>query len=195
MVPAVTLIHFDTPLQFYGNLSTIYDNVLIGYVNGAYQNETFEDAFVNYGRIVMAHFADRVPVWYTFNEPLLYASNGKSVDTVVRAHARLYHFYHDNIKGTGKVGIKFNDNFGVPRDPNNLSDVEAADHFNSFQLATFGNPIFLGIDYPDSYKMTIPDYVPLTDEDLRYMNGTSGKPLKAPRLTVELTARDRLLRR
>lgn len=176
MVPTITLLHFDSPLQFYGNnLSTAADPPLLGYVDGAYQNETFEDAFVNYGKIVMTHFADRVPVWFTFNEPLLYCNNGKSVNTVVKSHARLYHFYHDEINGTGKVGIKFNDNFGVPRDPQNASDVEAANHFNDLQLATFSNPIFLGKDYPEALKITVPDYVPLSDEDLEYIGGTSGK--------------------
>lgn len=64
MIPTVTLIHFDTPLQFYGNLSTVTDRVRIGYVNGAYQNETFKDAFINYGKVVLTHFADRVPIWF-----------------------------------------------------------------------------------------------------------------------------------
>ncbi|KAH7031364.1 beta-glucosidase A [Microdochium trichocladiopsis] len=173
LIPVVTLIHFDTPLQFYGNLSTTSDPPLVGYVNGAYQNETFEDAFVNYGKIVMTHFADRVPIWYTFNEPLLYSYNGKSINTVIKSHARLYHFYHDEICGTGQVALKFNDNFGVPRDPKNQSDIDAANHFNDFQLATFGNPIFLGKDYPEAFKMTIPDYVPLSADDLAYINGTA----------------------
>jgi len=66
MIPTVTLLHFDTPLQFYGaNLSSAADPPLIGYVNGAYQNETFVDAFVNYAKIVMTHCAARVPVWFT----------------------------------------------------------------------------------------------------------------------------------
>lgn len=173
MVPVLTLLHFDTPLQFYGNLSAIGNRPMIGRVDGAYGNETFEDAFVNYGKILMTHFADRVPIWYTYNEPFLYCNNGKSVYTVIKSHARLYHFYHDEIKGSGQVAIKFNDNFGVPRDPKNQSDVDAANHFNEFQLGTFANPIFLGKDYPEAYKMTIPDYVPLSAEDLAYMNGTA----------------------
>ncbi|KAK6836818.1 hypothetical protein PG987_007313 [Apiospora arundinis] len=172
MEPHVTLLHFDSPLQFFDNP---YDRgeVLIGYNNGGYSNPKFQDAFVHYGKVVMTHFADRVPVWYTFNEPLLYCDNGKAVDTVVKAHARLYHFYHDEIKGSGRVAIKFNDNFGVPRDPAKAEDVDAANHFNEFQLATFANPIFLGKDYPEAFKMTIPDYVPLTEADLEYINGTA----------------------
>ncbi|KAL3418713.1 beta-glucosidase [Phlyctema vagabunda] len=173
MIPTVTMLHFDTPLQFYGNLSTIADDAMIGYVNGGYQNETFQDAFVNYGKILLTHYADRVPIWFTFNEPLLYSDNGKAINNVVKAHARVYHFYHDELQAAGKLGIKFNDNFGVPRDPENSSHVDAANHFNAFQLATFANPIFLGIDYPEAFKMTIPDYVPLTTEDLAYVSHTS----------------------
>ncbi|KAF2181073.1 glycoside hydrolase family 1 protein [Zopfia rhizophila CBS 207.26] len=179
MLPAVMLLHTDSPLQFYPNISDIgiAPGTGIGYTDSgfqrSYKDQSFEDAFVNYGKIVMTHFADRVPIWWTFNEPLLGSRNGKSIDTVIKAHARLYHFYHEEIKGTGKVSITFNDNFGVPRDPNNPSDVEAANHFNSFQLATFANPIFLGLDYPESYKMTISDYVPLTESDLQYINGTA----------------------
>ena len=174
MTPVVTLLHFDTPLQFYGNnLSTAADPPLIGYVNGAYQNETFVDAFVNYAKIAMSHYADRVPVWFTFNEPLLYSYNGVSIDHVIKAHARVYHWYKEELKGTGKISLKFNDNFGVPRDPTSDADVYAANHFNSFQLATFCNPIFLGEDYPDSFKQTIPDYVPLSASDLEYIGHTA----------------------
>lgn len=174
MIPSVTLFHFDTPFAiFKNNLTSLKERPLIGYVNGGYQMDGFEDAFVNYGKIVMTHYADRVPVWYTFNEPLLYSTNGKSVDAVVKAHARLYHFYREEIKGTGKISLKFNDNFGVPRDPNNTDHLNATNHFNDFQLATFCNPIFLGKDYPEAFKMTIPDYVPLTEEDLKYINGTA----------------------
>jgi beta-glucosidase/6-phospho-beta-glucosidase/beta-galactosidase len=174
MIPTVTLFHFDTPLQFFGsNLSTAADKPLIGYVNGGYQNETFQDAFVNYGKVVLTHFADRVPIWFTFNEPFIYSDNGHSVNNVIKAHARLYHFYHEEIQGTGKMGMKFNDNFGVPLDPANSSHVDATNHFNDFQLATFCNPIYLGVDYPDAFKQTIPDYVPLTASDLEYLNGTA----------------------
>lgn len=105
----------------------------IGYVNGGYQNETFPDAFVNYAKIVMSHYADRVPVWYTYNEPLLYSQNGQSIYNVIKSHAQVYHFYKKELKGTGKVALKFNNNFGVPRNPESEVDVYAADHFNTFR--------------------------------------------------------------
>lgn len=179
MLPAVVLHHTDSPLEFYSNISgiPIVSGTGIGYTDSGFQlsynNVSFQDAFVNYGKIVMTHFADRVPIWWTFNEPLLGARNGKSIDAVIKAHARLYHFYHEDIQGTGKLSITFNDNFGVPRDPSKSEDVDAANHFNSFQLATFANPIFLGQDYPESYTSTIADYVPLSEADLQYINGTA----------------------
>lgn len=179
MLPAIVLHHTDSPLEFYSNISdiAIKPGTGIGYTDSgfqrSYKNVSYEDAFVNYGKIVMTHFADRVPIWWTFNEPLLGSRNGKSIDTVIKAHARLYHFYHDDIGGTGKVSITFNDNFGVPRDPSAQTDVDAANWFNSFQLATFANPIFLGQDYPESFAKTVADHVPLTEEDLQYLNGTA----------------------
>lgn len=180
MLPAIVLHHTDSPLQFYSNISetTIKAGTsAIGYSDSGFQrsynNVSFEDAFVNYGKIVMTHFADRVPIFWTFNEPLLGSRNGRSINTVIKAHARLYHFYHEEIGGIGKISLTLNDNFGVPRNPQDAADVDAANHFNSFQLATFGNPIFLGQDYPESFKITIDDYVPLTAEDLKYINGTA----------------------
>ncbi|KAF3909291.1 Lactase [Dactylellina cionopaga] len=173
MIPTVTMLHFDSPLQFFAaNVSAKWNDVLIGYTNGGYQNSTFEDAFVHYGKILLTHYSDRVPIWFTFNEPLLYSDNGASINTVVKSHARLAHFYKDVVKGTGKIGLKLNDNFGVPRDPKNASDVAAATHFNAFQLDTFWNPLVLGIDYPNAFKKTVPDYVPLNATDLEYMKDT-----------------------
>lgn len=174
MIPVLTILHFDTPTVFYAaNISAAANPPLIGYVNGGYQNETFVDAFVNYAKIVMTHYADRVPVFFTFNEPLLYSYNGVSVDHVIKAHAQVAHFYRDELNGTGQISLKFNDNFGVPRDVSNDADIYATNHFNDFQLATFCNPIFLGQDYPEAFKATIPDYVPLSAEDLAYIGGTA----------------------
>jgi beta-glucosidase/6-phospho-beta-glucosidase/beta-galactosidase len=131
------------------------------------------DAFVNYGKILLAHYAEKVPIWVTFNEPLLYAFNFQGVDNVVHAHAQMYHFYHDVLKGTGRIGIKFNDNFGVPKNPHNASHVEAANRFQEMQLGFFANPIFLGKQYPESVLKTMPGARPLSQKELKYMKGTS----------------------
>ena len=50
----------------------------------------------------------------SINEPITGVDRGASVYTVIKGHARLWHFYHDEIKGTGKVGMKFNDNSVSP---------------------------------------------------------------------------------
>lgn len=41
------------------------------------------------------------------------------------------------------------------------------------EIGVFANALFLGEDYPKTYKQAIPDYVRLTAEDLAYMNGTA----------------------
>jgi beta-glucosidase/6-phospho-beta-glucosidase/beta-galactosidase len=90
MLPAIVLHHSDSPVQFHSNVSEI--GLIpwtggIGYLDSgfgnSYKNVSFQDAFVNYGKIVMSHFADRVPIWWTFNEPLLSSRSGKSIDTVI----------------------------------------------------------------------------------------------------------------
>jgi beta-glucosidase/6-phospho-beta-glucosidase/beta-galactosidase len=145
----------------------------IGYANAGYQNETFVDAFVNYGKILLANFADRVPIWVTFNEPLLYAFNFQGVDNVIHAHAQVYRFYHEELKATGKMSLKLNDNFGVPKNPKNNSDVEAANRFNEMQLAFFANPIFLGKQYPDSILHTLPGARQLNKTELKFIGQTA----------------------
>ncbi|KAJ5885487.1 CAZyme family GH1 [Penicillium taxi] len=172
MQPVVTMLHFDSPLVFVAS-DNITATPVIGNNNGGYQNETFVDAFANYGKVLLTHFADRVPIWVTFNEPLLYAFNFQGFDNVIHAHAQVYRFYHDELKGTGKMGLKFNDNFGVPKDPKNESHVESANRFQEMQLGFFANPIFLGEQYPDSILNTLPGTKPLNSSELAYINGTS----------------------
>lgn len=67
MKPIVTLIHFDTPGQFFGDdpSSGLAQRAFVGFLNGGFQNETFVDAFVNYGKILLTHYGDRVPIWVT----------------------------------------------------------------------------------------------------------------------------------
>lgn len=172
MQPIVTLIHFDSPWVFVSghNFTATPD---FGASNGGYQNETFVDAFVNYAKIVLAHYADRVPIWVTFNEPFLYSFNFAGANNVIHAHAEVYHFYHDVLKATGKMGVKFNDNFGVPRDPRNSGDIEAANRYQELYLGLFANPIFLGQQYPDSVLKTLPGARPLSKKELSYIGNTS----------------------
>ncbi|CAG7959230.1 unnamed protein product [Penicillium olsonii] len=173
MQPIVTLLHFDTPWLFVSSDDNFTAKPDIGYYNGGYHNETFVDAYVNYAKIVLSHFADRVPIWVSFNEPFLYSFDFAGANNVVHAHAQVYRFYHDELKATGKLGIKFNDNFGVPRDPRNSSDIHAANRFQEIQLGLFANPIFLGQQYPDSVLTSLPGARRLSNEELSYIGNSS----------------------
>lgn len=121
MQPVVTMHHFDTPLVFYGGgkeylvqLGTTPSKYGAGY-NWAYQNATFEDAYVHYAQFVMSQYADRVPMWITFNEPQIGTPNGVAVNTVLKAHARVVHFYREVLKGKGKVSVKMGVTPAVPQ--------------------------------------------------------------------------------
>lgn len=196
MVPMVTLTHFDTPLMFIGgSMEGLLSRVHLGRVNYGYQNETFQDAFVNYGKLVMAHFADRVPYWITFNEPQAGVDSGPSIDNIIKSHARLYHFYHSELNGTGQVSIKMGEAPAVPLIPTNQTHVDATMHRTDLYIATFLNPLALGQDYPDAYKMTIQDYVPLTADDLEYLNNTVGKShVFSALMAIQLNRSSRLYR-
>lgn len=180
MVPVVTLLHMDPPAVFLGGgnlLDVIEDQseLYFGSLNCGFQNETFQEAFINYGKIVMAHYADRVPIWLTINEPQVCCVSGPSIDNVIKSHAALYHFYHDELQGTGTVSIKMGATPAFPQISSNASHVEAAQHYTDLNIGTFLNPLAQGEDYPDALKMTIQDYVPLSADDLTYLNGTIGK--------------------
>jgi beta-glucosidase/6-phospho-beta-glucosidase/beta-galactosidase len=197
--PVVTLIHLDTPAAFFGNGVLNYMLSTRSYFSqnaAGYENTTFEDAFVHYGQIVLSHFADRVPIWITYNEPQNGATNGVAIDHILRSHARLYHFYHEVLHGKGKMSFKNGVAPNVPQDPRNASHVAATKHYNDLYLSSFLNPLALGEDYPDAYKMTIQDYVPLSSQDLDYMRGTIGTCAQPSFLSSQsLTRLHRLHRR
>lgn len=193
MQPVVTMLHFDTPALFVksdgskridphhtrfcfcldGFLTATDRRVDFGYASSGYNSPKFVEAFVNYGKILLANFADRVPIWFTFNEPLNGAGNFHGVENVLQAHAHVYRFYREQLKGTGKMSIKLSDNFGVPKDPRNTSHVEAATRFNEMQLGLFANSIFLGKQYPESVLHTLPGAKPMSKADLAYISGTA----------------------
>lgn len=172
MEPIVTMTHFDSPLMFLqgANYSTTLG---VGVSNGGYNNETFVDAFVNYGKVLFSHFADRVPMWITFNEPIIFIYDFAGINNVVHAHAELYHYYHDTLRGTGKISLKLAHNWVTPLNPWNESDAAAASRVDEMYLGAFANPIYLGEQYPDSVLNTWPGATPLTKEELKYIAHSS----------------------
>ncbi|KAL4802078.1 glycoside hydrolase superfamily [Aspergillus unguis] len=152
MQPIVTVTHFDSPLVFLQgeNYST---DLGVGVSNGGYHNETFVDAFVNYGKILFTHFADRVPFWITFNEPIIFTYDFAGLNNVVHAHAQLYHYYHDTLGAAGKISLKLANNYATPLDIQNPDDIAAANRVQEMYIDAFANPIYLGKQYPDCEEL------------------------------------------
>lgn len=172
MLPIVTMLHFDTPLVFVQG-EKFNTSLGPGIANGGYHNETFVDAFVNYGKILLTHFADRVPIWFTFNEPILFTYDFAGLNNVVHAHAQLYHYYHDTLGATGKMSFKVANSYAMPLDPQNEKDVVAATRSQEMFVGAFANPIYLGKQYPASVLETYPGAKRLTQEELKYLSNTS----------------------
>jgi beta-glucosidase/6-phospho-beta-glucosidase/beta-galactosidase len=155
--PIVTLTHFDPPL----------------YVQ--YNSTAFADSFLYYSQQVMARFGDRVQDWVTFNEPNgNFQGNYPSVPHIMMAHAKTYHWYKEELGGTGNVSIKFANNLATPLDNTNPEDVRAALRYQDFLLGVWANAIFLGQNYPEEVMNTTGlNLTALTDEEVAYINGTA----------------------
>ncbi|RDW80332.1 hypothetical protein BP5796_05030 [Coleophoma crateriformis] len=157
VTPVVTLVHFDYPLLTPPT------------------SDTFPAHFLYYAKQVLTRFADRVPIWVTFNEP----NNLSGADfayniNILLSHSAVYNFYKDVLKGTGKMTLKLSNNFAVPLDPTSANDTAAALRYQDFLLGILGNPLFLGQNYPDSVQSTFnTTYLPpLTDAQIEQFNGT-----------------------
>lgn len=140
----------------------------------------FVDSFVYYAQSVLAHYADRVGTWYTFNEPTMDVNifgNRLPSRNVLMAHAKVVHWYRDVIKGTAKWSMKFDlsdTGFALPRDPSNKSDVAAAIRRNEFNVGYYAHPLFKGEPVPESLNETLGSKVPsYTPEELDFINGTA----------------------
>ncbi|KAI1803942.1 beta-glucosidase [Daldinia bambusicola] len=171
MEPIVTLHHFDTPLH--------YLNWQSWESWQGYAHSEFVDGFVNYSKIVLTHYSDRVGTWITFNEPNLdpvLLKNWKAGYHVVMAHARTVHFYRDEIKGSGKWGIKLalTSGFPLPLDPGNSDDIALTERQLDFLIGYMADPIYLGIQTPSSVIETLKSEAFIyTEEELQYVNGTA----------------------
>ncbi|KAH7111201.1 beta-glucosidase [Dactylonectria macrodidyma] len=168
MNPVVTLNHFDAPAYYASNSSII-----------GLAHPDFVEGFLNYAKIVLTHYADRVGTWVTFNEPNFDATtvkNWKSSYNVVMAHAKVVHFYREQIKGTGKWSLKLAlaNGFPLPLDPRNPKDIAASQRELEFRLDYMALPIYHGRQVPSSVLKALGKDAPrYTEEELRYVAGTS----------------------
>ena len=140
ITPIVTLSHFDAP--------TSVD----------FDSESLVDDFLYYSKQVMTRYADRVPIWVTFNEPNISAGTFfrtyNALTYILLAHSAVYDWYKRELGGKGRITMKFANNLAVPLDPANKSDIDIALRYQDFILGIMANPLFIGQQYPKDVLAT-----------------------------------------
>ena len=145
----VTMFHWDLPQR----LQEI----------GGWTNPEIVDLFVDYARVLITHFGDRVQFWSTFNEPLQtclasynYDQMAPGLDwggipnylcthNVIKAHAEVYHMYKE-MNQTGKMGIVCDTAWNEPK-TDSAADLQASEQAHQFTYGWYMHPIIIG-DYP-----------------------------------------------
>ncbi|KAL2825989.1 glycoside hydrolase superfamily [Aspergillus cavernicola] len=178
--PVVTLYHWDVPQR-------IYDRY------GAFLNTSeFIADFEHFISVCFMRFGDDVKKWVTFNEPYIISvfgyhsgilAPGRTTSTggdsrtepwrvghtIILAHAvavRAYaRDYQDRQKGI--ISIVLSGHFYEPWDASSVIDLAAAQRRLEFYIAWFGDPIFLGRDYPSAMRARLGERLPaFTPEQL-----------------------------
>ncbi|XP_076455330.1 cytosolic beta-glucosidase-like [Babylonia areolata] len=160
ITPCVTLYHWDLPL-------VLEEEV------GGWPKEQIIPYFVDYAETCFQAFGDRVTMWITFNEPMVFTSMGyvsgehapgrqdlaevgpyACVHNVIRAHAQVYRMYQDKFQSdqNGHVGISLNSDWAEAPEPKRPEDVSAAELYLLFSLGILAHPIFVDGDYPPTLK-------------------------------------------
>lgn len=149
IVPFVTLYHWDMPQVLEKE--------------GGWTNKKTIDAFVAYAKTCYEAFGDRVKHWITFNETIVFCSNGylagahppgitndvkkyfQATHNVFTAHARAVQEYK-KLKQFGEIGIThvFSPAFSVDEKQENK---KAAYHANQYEIAWYYDPVLKGT-YP-----------------------------------------------
>jgi len=90
----------------------------------------------------MTRFGDRVPDLVSVNEPNLQPVINALTNILV-AHANLYDWYKNELKGRRQITMKFANNLAIPLDTNNAADKAAALRYQDFILGVVNNPLLL----------------------------------------------------
>ncbi|KAF7549515.1 hypothetical protein G7Z17_g6335 [Cylindrodendrum hubeiense] len=186
ITPSVTLYHWDVPQALYDRYK-------------AFLNTTeFRADYERYARLCFTRFGDRVKSWVTFNEPYIISIFGHlngslapghcleaSTDTktepwrvghtIILSHASVVQIYANEfqLSQNGKISIVLNGHFYEPHDATKKADIDAAQLRLEFYIGWFGDPIFLGKDYPASMKEYLGARLPsFTPEDLKLLKDT-----------------------
>ncbi|XP_052758518.1 lactase/phlorizin hydrolase-like [Galleria mellonella] len=186
--PMVTLYHWDLPQK----LQEL----------GGWTNPQIIDWFADYARVVFTLFGDKVKIWITFNEPLIFCYFGYGSDkmaprlnftgiaeymcskNLLIAHAQAYHIYNEEFRPTrgGIIGITLSAQW---YEPDSDERTVAAEDANQFDWGIYANPIFSESgDYPAVVKERIAArsaeqgyprsrLIQFTPQEIDYVRGTA----------------------
>ncbi|KAK1704539.1 glycoside hydrolase superfamily [Colletotrichum lupini] len=171
--PVVTLYHWDLPQELYERYKGLLDTA------------EYRADFQNYARICFSRFGDRVKKWVTFNEPYIIsifahhsgvlapgrcAASGANTKTepwrvghtIILSHASVVQVYAEEFQPSqkGEISIVLNGHFYESFEEGNQNDVEAAQRRMEFYIGWFGDPVFLGTDYPSSMRAYLGSRLP-----------------------------------
>ncbi|OLN81212.1 Beta-glucosidase 1B 2 [Colletotrichum chlorophyti] len=175
--PVVTIYHWDLPQELYDRYG--------GFLNTA----EFKADFDNYARLCFTRFGDRVKKWVTYNEPYIISifahHNGvlapgrckaggadtktepwRVGHTIILSHASVVRLYAQEFQPAqkGVISIVLNGHFYEPYDADSQVHRDAAQRRMEFYIGWFGDPVFLGQDYPASMReylgCRLPEFTP-----------------------------------
>ncbi|KAH9218741.1 glycoside hydrolase superfamily [Leptodontidium sp. 2 PMI_412] len=176
--PAVTLYHWDLPL----NLQNSYGGWLGGQI---------VDDFVNYAQVVFERYGNKVPRWFTVNEPIVFCNTYPLPDNyftnttipkkqqpywcghhVLLAQSKAYRL-GKSMGLNGTISFKTNGGYKIPL-TNSSEDAIAVQRAWDFNEGWFANPVFLNGDYPQYLKEYVLGFLPdFSEEEKTVINGSS----------------------
>jgi beta-glucosidase/6-phospho-beta-glucosidase/beta-galactosidase len=118
---------------------------------------------------------------------------------ILTAHANLYDWYKHELRGTGKITMKFANNLAIPL-TSSPADLAAALRYQDFSLGVMSNPMFLGHQIPSTVLQTAGIQIDaLTEAQISLIHGKidffsfdpySAQYISAPPEGVETCAAD-----
>lgn len=179
VTPMATLYHWDTPLF----LQESY---------GGWLSENIVDDFVAYAKTCFSEFGDRVKIWFTVNEPIVFCEQyplpaqyfknftipykqqqyycGRNV---LLAHSQAYHLGKSILSNDSLIAFKNNGGYKIPL-TNSTEDAEATQRAYDFNEGWFADPVYLTGDYPTSLNEYVSTFLdPFTDEQKEAIKGSA----------------------
>ena len=146
---------------------------------------------MEYARVVLERYHDRVSKFFTVNEPIVFCGTyplpeGYFTSTdiptkqqpyycgqsVLLAHAQAYHL-GKSINSSLTISFKTNGGYKIPL-TNSSEDATAVQRAWDFNEGWFANPTFIDGDYPQYLKAYVSDFLrPLNDSEKQSLVNTS----------------------